>query len=128
MLSLTTLHEFNFRWPTMVPGEVLALTLLMVFTVLATLEFHAPKEKLPKKHSRQSYKTNFGLSNSRCRQCRLILIGTGRALSDKGLLNSLSQPAWKTVLSFLMLDLLCVVAHEAKSRLRFYINVPQGAS
>jgi hypothetical protein len=30
MLSPTTLLEFNFRWPTMVPGEVLALTLLMV--------------------------------------------------------------------------------------------------
>lgn len=26
MLSLTTLLEFNFRWPTMVPGEALALT------------------------------------------------------------------------------------------------------
>ena len=48
MLSPTTLLEFNFRWPTMVPGEVLALTLLMVFGTLATVEFFAPREKLPK--------------------------------------------------------------------------------
>jgi len=61
MLSLTTLLEFNFRWPTLLPGEVLALTLLMAFAVLATLEFHAPREKLPKEYLRQSYKTNFGL-------------------------------------------------------------------
>lgn len=55
MLSLTTLLEFNFRWPTLVPEEVMALTLLMAFAILATLEFHAPREKLPKKHLRQSY-------------------------------------------------------------------------
>jgi len=61
MLSLTTLLEFNFRWPTMVPGEALALTLLMAFSILATLEFHAPRGKLPKKYLRQSYTTNFSL-------------------------------------------------------------------
>ena len=49
MLSLTTLLEFNFRWPTLVPGEVLALTLLMAFAILATLEFHAPQRKTAQK-------------------------------------------------------------------------------
>ena len=61
MLSPATLLEFNFRWPTMMPGEVLALTLLMVFAILSTLEFCAPREKLPTKHLRQSYKTNISL-------------------------------------------------------------------
>jgi hypothetical protein len=61
MLSLTSLLELNFRWPTMAPGELLALTLLMVFAVLSTLELRAPREKLPTKHLRQSYKTNIGL-------------------------------------------------------------------
>ena len=61
MLRLMTLTEFNFRWPTLAPGEILALTLLMAFVILAILEFHTPREKLPKKYLRQSYKTNFGL-------------------------------------------------------------------
>ena len=117
MLSLTTLHEFNFRWPTMVPGEVLALTLLMVFTVLATLEFHAPKEKLPKKHLRQSYKTNFSLFIVNSIALSLVsassLLVLAERYSDKGLLNSLSSPAWKAVLSFLMLDLLMYLWHKA---------------
>ena len=45
----------------MVPVEVLALTLLMVFAILSTLEFQAPRAKLAIKHLRQSYKTNIGL-------------------------------------------------------------------
>jgi len=70
MLSLTTLLGFNFRWPTMVPGEVLALTLLMVFAILMTLERHAPREKLPAKHLRQSYKTTLVCLLLTVSQCR----------------------------------------------------------
>ena len=117
MLSLTTLYEFNFRWPTMVPGEVLALTLLMVFTILATLEFQAPNEKLQKKHLRQSYKTNFSLFIVNSIALSFVsassLLVLAERYSDKGLLNSLSSPAWKAVLSFLMLDLLLYLWHKA---------------
>ena len=117
MLSLTTLHEFNFRWPTMVPGEVLALTLLMVFAILATLEFQAPSEKLAKKHLRQSYKTNFSLFIVNSIALSLVsassLLVLAERYSDKGLLNSLSSPAWKAVLSFLLLDLLMYLWHKA---------------
>ncbi|MEY3761109.1 MAG: hypothetical protein RIR39_2600, partial [Pseudomonadota bacterium] len=31
MLNPTPLLDFNFSWPTMMPGEIMALTLLMVF-------------------------------------------------------------------------------------------------
>jgi len=117
MLSLTTLHQFNFRWPAMVPGEVLALTLLMVFVILATLEFQAPREKLPKKHLRQSYKTNFSLFIVNSVVMSLVsassLLILAERYSDKGLLNTLSSPAWKAVLSFLMLDLLMYLWHKA---------------
>jgi len=117
MLSPTTLLEFNFRWPTMVPGEVLALTLLMVFSTLATVEFFAPREKLPKKHLRQSYKTNFSLFIVNSIALSLVsassLLVIAEHYSDKGLLNSLSSPAWKAVLSFLMLDLLVYLWHKA---------------
>jgi sterol desaturase/sphingolipid hydroxylase (fatty acid hydroxylase superfamily) len=117
MLSLTTLNEFNFRWPTMVPGEVLALTLLMVFSILATLEFQAPNEKLPKIHLRQSYKTNFSLFIVNSIALSFVsassLLVLAERYSDIGLLNSLSSSAWKAVLSFLMLDLLLYLWHKA---------------
>ena len=117
MLSPTTLLELNFRWPTMVPGEVLALTLLMVFATLATVEYFAPREKLPKKHLRQSYKTNFSLFIVNSIALSLVsasfLLVLAERYSDKGLLNTLSSPAEKAVLSFLMLDLLVYLWHKA---------------
>jgi sterol desaturase/sphingolipid hydroxylase (fatty acid hydroxylase superfamily) len=117
MLNPTTLLEFNFKWPTMVPGEVLALTLLMVFAILSTLEFHAPREKLPTKHLRQSYKTNISLFIVNSIAMSLVsassLLMLAERYSDKGLLNTLSSPAWKAVLSFLLLDLLMYLWHKA---------------
>ena len=117
MLSPATLLEFNFRWPTMVPGEVLALTLLMVFATLATVEFFAPREKLPKKHLCQSYQTNFSLFIVNSIALSLVsassILAIAEHYSDKGLLSKLSSPAWKAVLSFLMLDLLVYLWHKA---------------
>ena len=117
MLSLTTLFEFNFRWPPVVPGEVLALTLLMVFAILITLERRAPKEKLPTKHLRQSYKTNLSLFIVNSIAMSLVsassLLILAERYSNTGLLNSISSPAWKALLSFLLLDLLMYVWHKA---------------
>ncbi|MDD5267435.1 MAG: sterol desaturase family protein [Methylococcales bacterium] len=117
MLSPASLLEFNFRWSTMMPGEVLALTLLMVFATLATVEFFAPREKLPKKHLRQSYQTNFSLFIVNSIALSLVsassLLAIAERYSDKGLLKTLSSPAWKAVLSFLMLDLLVYLWHKA---------------
>lgn len=117
MLSLTTLREFNFRWPEVVPAEVMALTLLIVFIILSTLEFHAPREKLPTKHLRQSYKTNISLFIVNSIAMSLVsassLLILAERYSGKGLLNTLSSPAWKAVLSFLLLDLLMFLWHKA---------------
>src|SRR5665811_1046178 len=117
MLSPTTLLEFNFRWPTTVPGEVLALTVLMVFAILSALEFHVPREKLPTKHLRQSYKTNISLfivnSTAMSLASASSLLILAERYTDKGLLNTLSSPTWKAVLSFLLLDLLMYLWHKA---------------
>jgi len=117
MLRLTILPEFNFRWPTLVPGEVLALTLLMAFAVLVILEFHAPREKLPNKYLQQSYKTNFGLFIVNSIAMSLVsassLLILAERYSDKGLFNILTSPTWKAVLSFLLLDLLMYLWHKA---------------
>jgi sterol desaturase/sphingolipid hydroxylase (fatty acid hydroxylase superfamily) len=101
----------------MVPGEVLALTLLTVFAILAILEFQAPRKQLPRKHLRQSYKTNFSLFIVNSIALSLVsassLLVLADRYSDKGLLNSLSSPVWKAVLSFLLLDLLMYLWHKA---------------
>ena len=117
MLSPTTLFAFHFKAPTLVPGEVLALTLLMVFAILSTLEFHAPKEKRAIKHLRLSYKTNIGLfiinsiAMSFVSASSLLIVA--ERYSAQGLLNTLSSPVWKAVLSFLLLDLFMYLWHKA---------------
>jgi sterol desaturase/sphingolipid hydroxylase (fatty acid hydroxylase superfamily) len=104
----------------MAPGEVPALTLLMVFAILSSLESLAPRKKLPAKHLRQSYKTNFGLFIFNSMAMSLVsassLLILAERYSDKGLLNTLSSPAWKAVLSFLLLDLLMYLWHKASHR------------
>jgi sterol desaturase/sphingolipid hydroxylase (fatty acid hydroxylase superfamily) len=115
MLSPTTLLEF--KWPTMAPGEVLALTLLTVFALLSTLEFHAPRAKLATKHLRLSYKTNISLFMVNSIAMSIVsassLLIVAERYSAKGLLNTLPSPAWKAVLSFLLLDLFMYLWHKA---------------
>ncbi len=120
MLSLTTLLEANFTWPTIVPGELAVLTLFMVFAMLSTFESLAPREKLPAKQLRQSYKTNISLFMVNSIAMSLLSASSLLILierhSDKGLLNAISSPAWKAVLSFLLLDLLLYLWHKACHR------------
>ena len=117
MLSLITLPELNFRWPILATGEVLALTLLMVFVILSILELCAPREKLPKRHLHQSYKTNICLFVVNSIAMSIVsassLFILAERYSDKGLLNTLTSPVWKAILSFLMLDLLMYLWHKA---------------
>ena len=123
MLSLISLLEFNFRWPTMMSGEILALTLLMAFAILSTLEFQAPIEKLPKKWLRQSYKTNLSLFIVNSIAMSFVsaspLLILAERYSDKGLLNTMDSPAWKAVLSFLLLDLLMYLWHKTSHSFDF---------
>jgi hypothetical protein len=76
MLSLTTLLEFNFRWPTPVPGEVLALTLLMPFAILATLEFHAPTLR-----DSRGRTASFPTASSQSPACRITAQGSSKLLA-----------------------------------------------
>jgi sterol desaturase/sphingolipid hydroxylase (fatty acid hydroxylase superfamily) len=98
----------------------MALTLVMVFAVLCTLELHAPREKLPTKHLRQSYKTNISLFivNSIAMSLMSVsfLLMLAERHSFKGLLDTLPSPVWKAVLSFLSLDLLMYLWHKASHK------------
>jgi sterol desaturase/sphingolipid hydroxylase (fatty acid hydroxylase superfamily) len=89
----------------------------MAFAILATLEFHAPREKLATKYLRQSYKTNFSLFVVNSIAMSLVSASSLLILAERyageGLLNTLSNPTWKAVLSFLLLDLLMYLWHKA---------------
>ncbi len=115
--SLTTFLESHLTWSSIMSGELATFTLLIVFAVLLALEFSYPKRKLPFKHLRQSYKTNVSLFIVNSIVISLVsassLLVLAERYSDKGLLSHISSPAWKAVLSFLMLDLLMYLWHKA---------------
>jgi len=118
--SLTTFLESHLTWSSIMSGELATFTLLIVFAVLLALEISYPKRKLPFKQFRQSYQTNaslFVLNNiviSLLSAAPLLMVAEN--YSDQGLLSYISNPAWKTLLSFLLLDLMLYVWHKASHR------------
>ncbi|MCX7098561.1 MAG: sterol desaturase family protein [Methylococcales bacterium] len=120
MLNLTHISEIHFRWPSSLSGEVLALTLLIVFALLSTLESCAPQKKQAAKHLRLSYKTNISLFLVNSIALSLVsassLFLLAERYSSQGLLNRLPSPALKAIVSFLMLDLLMYLWHRASHR------------
>jgi sterol desaturase/sphingolipid hydroxylase (fatty acid hydroxylase superfamily) len=101
-------------------GELVTLTLLIVFAVLSALEFSYPKRKLPLKQLRRSYQTNVSLFIFNSIVISLLsaapLLMVAEHYSDRGPLSHISNPAWKALLSFLLLDLLLYFWHKASHR------------
>ncbi|NOT13122.1 MAG: DUF2934 domain-containing protein [Methylococcaceae bacterium] len=121
LITATTLHQFNWSWPTFEPETLALLILIMVFGLLAALEQHAPKTKVPRKQLQQSYKANFSLFlfNSLVMSiltATSLLIVAKHPLLDQGLLSLVANPVVKTILAFLSLDLLLYGWHNACHR------------
>jgi len=113
--SLITFGEANFTGFSSMSGNLVAFTLLIALVVLAALEFSFPKRILPVKQLRQSYQTNAGLFifNSLIISVTLTpLLMVADRYSDRGLLSYAEGPAWKALLSFLLLDLLLYCWHR----------------
>ncbi|MDI1278880.1 sterol desaturase family protein [Methylobacter sp.] len=113
--SLITFIESNFTGFSSMPGVSAAFILLIAFVVLSILEFSFPKRRLPAKQLRQSYQTNAGLFifNSLIISATLApLLMVADRYSDRGLLSYVEGPAWKALLSFLLLDLLLYCWHK----------------
>ncbi|MDD5412701.1 MAG: sterol desaturase family protein [Methylobacter sp.] len=112
--------ESNLTWPATMSGELVTFTLLIVFAVLSALEFSHPKRKLPLKQLRQSYQTNVSLLIFNSIVISLLsaapLLMVAERYSDWGLLSYITNPAWKALLSFLLLDLLLYLWHKASHR------------
>ncbi|MDP2904242.1 MAG: sterol desaturase family protein [Methylovulum sp.] len=117
MLNLSTLFETDFKWPSAISGEWVAFVLLVFFGVLSTLEFIFPRENLPAKPLRQSYKTNISLFVFNSTVMSLLSVSSlfllAQRHSHQGLLHYLDNPLWQAVLSFVLLDLLLYLWHKA---------------
>ncbi|MGZ8190659.1 MAG: sterol desaturase family protein [Methylococcaceae bacterium] len=116
MLSLTTLFEFNLNLPEKFSGELATFILLVFFALFSSLEFLLPREKLPKKSLRQSYKTNISLfilnSTLMSLLSVLSLFMLAQRYSGQGLLRYLSNPVGEAMLAFIVLDLLLYLWHK----------------
>ncbi len=112
--------ESNLTWPVSMSGDLVTFTLIIVFAVLSALEFSYPKRKLPPKQLRQSYQTNVSLFIFNSIVISLLsaapLLMVAEHYSNQGLLSYIANPAWKALLSFLVLDLLLYFWHKASHR------------
>ncbi|MGZ8172879.1 MULTISPECIES: sterol desaturase family protein [Methylobacter] len=119
--SSATLLQSYLTWLiNMSSGGVVIYILFMFLTLFLMVEFCDPREKIPPKQLRQSYRANIELFvfNSVVMSMLAIpsLLILAEQFSDKGLLNPIHSPAGRAVLSFLAIDLLLYCLHKASHR------------
>ncbi len=116
IMSLITFVESYLTWLSSMSGNLATFGLLIAFLVLSALELNCPKRSLPLKELRRSYQTNIGLFIFNSIVISLLaatpLLMVADHYSDRGLLSYVSNPAWKALLSFLVLDLLLYCWHR----------------
>jgi sterol desaturase/sphingolipid hydroxylase (fatty acid hydroxylase superfamily) len=116
LTTITTLLE-SIIGAAIISGKLAAVILLLLFAILAALEAHAPRRKLSKKQLRLSYRTNISLLIFNSTMFSLVsatpLVMLAEHYSGPGLLSYFSNPVWRALLSFLLLDLLLYVWHKA---------------
>ena len=110
-------------WPVELTCELITVALLTCFVALSRFEFRSPRESYPAWLSRQSYQTNLSLFafNS------IFVLGFSVSMlltiaernTGYGLLSFITNPALKTLLSFLAVDLLLYGWHRACHRFEF---------
>lgn len=116
IMSLITFVESYLTWLSSMSGKLATFTLLLVFVVLSALELNHPERKLPLKQLRRSYQTNISLFIFNSIVISLLsatpLLMLADRYSDRGLLSYVEGPVWKTLLSFVLLDLLLYFWHR----------------
>ncbi|WP_027148679.1 sterol desaturase family protein [Methylobacter tundripaludum] len=118
--SLITFVESYLTGLSSMSGELATLILLIAFVVLSALELNYPKRGLSLKQSRQSYRTNVSLFVFNSLVISLLsatpLLMVAERYSDRGLLSYIANPAWKALLSFVLLDLMLYCWHRLSHR------------
>lgn len=116
IMPLITFVESYLTWLSSLPGELATFSPLIIFIVLSALELNYPKRSLPLKQLRQSYQTNIGLFVFNSIVISMLsaapLLMMAERYSNWGMLNYIANPAWKALLSFLLLDLLLYCWHR----------------
>ena len=119
LASLTTLLE-SIAWPAIGWGKLATFILLAFFVILVVIESKTPKRKLSPKGLRLSYRTNISLFIFNSTVLSLVsaspLLMLAKHYSGSGLLSYFSNPVWRAILSFLLLDLLLYVWHKTSHR------------
>lgn len=114
--SLITFVESYLTWLSSLSAELATFSPLIAFVVLSALELNHPNRSLPLKQLRRSYQTNIGLFIFNSTVISLLsampLLMLADRYSDRGLLSYIANPAWKALLSFVLLDLLLYCWHR----------------
>ena len=121
---LTHLLQSYLSWlVNLSSGGIAAAILTLLFTLLAMLEFHAPRAKQPIRQLRQSYLANLQLFVFNSLVMSLLpilpLLVLAGHYQDNGLLGPIQNPVWKAALSFLAIDLLLYLLHKASHSFDF---------
>jgi sterol desaturase/sphingolipid hydroxylase (fatty acid hydroxylase superfamily) len=119
--SSTTLLQSYLTWLlNLSSGGLAAYILALFFALFMISEFCDPREKLPAKQLRQSYRANLELFVFNSVVMSLLAVPSLLVLAEqfagKGLLSYIQNSVWKSVLSFLAIDLLLYVLHKASHR------------
>ncbi len=118
LISSATLLQSYLTWLiSLSSGKGATFILLMVFVTFVIAELQSPREKWPLKQLLQSYRINIGLFVFNGVFMSLLsvpsLLMLAEHYADKGLLNAISNPVLRAVLSFLAIDLLLYFLHKA---------------
>jgi len=115
--SISLLQSYLTWFLNMSSGGLATYILALFFALFVILEFCDPREKLPAKQLRQSYRVNIELFVFNSAVMSLLSLPSLLILAEqytgKGLLNYIQNPVWKAVLSFLAIDLLLYFLHKA---------------
>jgi sterol desaturase/sphingolipid hydroxylase (fatty acid hydroxylase superfamily) len=117
MSHLTAFFESVITWAALTSGELATTALLVFFVILSTLEARTPKIRNTPSGKRRSIKTNINLFVFNSAALSLLPVSSllilAEQYSGKGLLSYIVDPAWKIIISFLLLDLMYYLWHKA---------------
>ena len=116
--SSITLLEYYLTWLIKLwSGGLASFVLIMFFAFLVVIELNSPKEKLSITQMQSSYLANIKLFVFNSLIISLLSIPSLLLLAshyaDKGLLNAISNPIEKAIISFLTMDLMLYCLHKA---------------
>ena len=115
--SSITLLEYYLTWLIKLwSGSLASFVLIMFFAFLVVIELNSPKEKLNLTQMQSSYLANIKLFVFNSLIISLLSIPSLLLLAshyaDKGLLNAISNPIEKAIISFLAMDLMLYCLHK----------------